>query len=102
MVLTHKYFAQVRRGQFLAVLLLLGVFAPSAFAQGFSFSRLKLGATNGPDNRVFTAGDRVVPVAQVPGNVWYKVTVRDSFGAVRNSFPCTVGTASTNTDNSYV
>ena len=36
-------------------------------AAGFSFSALKLG-NGGPDNYIFTAGDRVVPVATPESN----------------------------------
>lgn len=98
MGLTHRYFAGVR---LLAVLLLFGTVASHA-ASSFSFSKLQLGS-GGPDNRVFTAGDRIVPVAQIESNVWYKVIVRDSAGAVRNpSFACTPSQAFATNDNSYV
>jgi len=94
-----KYFAAVRC---LLALLLLGAGTGFSAAQSFSFPRLRLAATNGLTNRVFTAGDRVVPEATVSNGVWYRVTVRDNAGVVKNpSAACTPTTIFASTDNSY-
>ncbi len=87
----------------LLALLLFWAGTSCSLAQSFSFPRLRLAATNGLTNRVFTAGDRVVPEVTVSNGVWYRVTVRDSGGMVKNpSAVCTPTTAFNSTDNSYV
>jgi len=78
---------------------LVALWAPGAGAG--DFSALRLGA--GPQNSVFTRGDRVVPVATVDSNAWYKVIVRDPSGAILNSaFGCAPGSAFATNDNGYV
>ena len=87
----------------LLALLLFWVGTSCSLAQSFSFPRLRLAATNGLTNRVFTAGDRVVPEVTVSNGAWYRVTVRDSGGMVKNpSAVCTPTTSFNSTDNSYV
>ena len=99
MLSSHKNSAGAR---VLLALLLLWAGTHFSVAQSFSFPRLRLAATNGLTNRVFTAGDRVVPEVTVSNGVWYRVTVRDTGGAVKNpSAVCTPTTNFSSTDNSY-
>ena len=73
----------------------------SAGAANVNFTALRQGT--GVEDYIFTAGDRVVPTAQLDNNVWFKVTVRNSAGVVLNpSFPCTPSSAFATNDNSYV
>ena len=75
----------------------------AASAQSFSFPRLRLDAPNGLTNRLFTAGNRVVPDATIPAGAWYRVKVFDPAGALRSApFPCTDAASFGSTDNGYL
>ncbi len=71
----------------------------TAGASAFTFSSLRLGATNGPENYVFTAGDKLVPLAQIDADKVYRVTVFNPSGAVISASGCRSNF--TAFDNSY-
>src|ERR1041384_948673 len=92
---SEKPFGPWTRAVFLAFLFSGGL----AFGQGFSFTALRETGSGLPNN-IFTYGDRVVPIAQVESNVWYKIIVRDSSGTVLNpGFFCTPGSTFATNDN---
>lgn len=87
----------------LVVLLLFWAGTLSSFAQSFSFPRLRLGAADGITNRVFTAGDRIVPEANVPSGTWYRYTVRNAEDEIiHTSAGCVPADLLASTDNSYL
>jgi hypothetical protein len=69
----------------------------------FSLDRLLLGGGSGPENYMYTAGDRIFPDGGVDSGSFYRFVVADGGGIVRNpSFPCTPAASFTSTDNTYV
>ncbi len=61
---------------------MVAVFFSVGHVQAFTFPSLRLTATNGTENYIFTDGDKIVPVAVIDSSRWYQVSVLDSLGAV--------------------
>ena len=100
--------AQTMSGAALAVLVVLAsIFllqagGAQATPNVFSFDRLRLGGSAGPENYVYTVGNVIFPDAGVDPGTYYRFVVTDSSGGVRNpSFPCTAAAGFPIADNTY-
>ncbi len=64
--------------------------------------RLRLDGAAGPENYVFTAGERIFPDGSAEPGSFYQLVVTDSAGVVRNpTSPCLPAASFGTTDNSY-
>ena len=86
----------------LASIFLLQAGGAQATPNVFSFDRLRLGGSAGPENYVYTVGNVIFPDAGVDPGTYYRFVVTDSSGGVRNpSFPCTAAAGFPIADNTY-
>src|SRR3954471_7312732 len=53
---------------------------------GFGLDKLYLGSLSGPQDYIYTAGNKIVPHGNVDAGKYYDIVVTDASGTRRNSF----------------